>query len=321
MTSWKWRALATGALLAVAVATGPASADPTPAPHSTLGRPTTGPAASPDVLGSGNLVNHGGHVESTATNYLIFWGLPALPQEYTCGGAGCTVFDTLPRNLNLDDAVPYAAAIEHFFQTVGGTPFYGMLGQYGVSNATDLGGVYSDVTAPPTGKVSTAAIEAEVRKAEAANGWTGGIGHNFWVLFGPSAVPCASDGSCAYTDFCGYHWTMSDRGGLETPYAVIPYPDGACDYAATGAVSQPNLVPESDAALNVISHELFETVTDPGVGQGDYGWYDSAGYEIADKCAWIFGASTVNGGDVTLHGHPYMLQLEYSNSGSHCTLS
>src|SRR5205085_8178251 len=67
-----WRALVSGALLAAAVATGPASADPAPAPHSTLGRPTAGPAASPDVLGSGNLVNHGGHVESTATNYLIF---------------------------------------------------------------------------------------------------------------------------------------------------------------------------------------------------------------------------------------------------------
>lgn len=320
MKSRMWRLVVSGALLAAAAATGPASAGPV-VPHATLGRPTAGPAAAPDVLGSGNLTNHGGSVETTSTNYLIFWGLPAAPQSFTCDGIGCTVFNALPNNANLDDANPYAAAIEHFFAAVGGTPFYGMLGQYGVTNATNLGGVYSDVTAPPVGEISTAAIEAEVRKAQAATGWTGGIGHNFWVLFGPTAIPCGPYGDCAYTSFCGYHWTMSDRAGIETPFAVIPYPDGACDYAVAGAVSQPNLLPESDAAINVISHELFETATDPGIGFGDYGWYDAAGYEIGDKCAWIFGPSSATGGDVTLHSHPYMVQLEYSNSGSHCALS
>lgn len=312
-------AVAALALLATA-GSGAATADSAATPNAALHRPGFGPIASPNVLGSGNLVNHGGSLESTSTNYLIFWGIPAEPVTVnTCSNAlGCVL---VPPNVNTDDANPYAAAIEHFFRSVGGTSFYGLLTQYGVSNVSHLGGVYSDVTNPPAGEVTESQIQAEILKAQAAMGWSGGITHNFFVMTAPGAIPCAAFGGCAYTDFCGYHWTMSDRAGAETPYAVIPYPEPACDYAVTGAASDPNLVPGSDAAINIISHELFEAVTDPGVGVGDYGWYDAAGYEIADKCAWTFGPSTANGGDVTLTGHPYMVQLEYSNNGSYCTLS
>lgn len=312
-------ALVAGITVLATALPGAAGANPA-TPRGTLGRAPAGGAVSPAVLGSGNLVNHGGSLENTSTNYLIFWGVPASPNAFTCSGVGCIPFQAIPSNVTVEDANPYAGAIERFFRVVGGTPYYGILTQYGVSNATTLGGVYSDLTNPAVGTITETAIEAEVRRVQAATGWTGGIGHNFWVITGPGAVPCGPYGDCAYTSFCGYHWTMSDRAGIETPFAVIPYPEPACDYAVAGAVSDPNLTPAADSAINVISHELFETVTDPGIGFGDYGWYDSAGYEIADKCAWIFGPASATGGDVTLHGVGYMLQQEYSNSGSYCRL-
>jgi hypothetical protein len=303
----------TGAANGIAQAAPASPQTPTPAPTGRLRPPGAGPVATPNVLGAGNLVNHGGSVQSSSTNYLIFWGIPAAPT-----GFSCPTCDSLSANPSYDDANPYAAAIERFFATVGGTSFYGMLTQYGVTNSSHLGGVYSDLTTPAAGTITSTAIEAEVRRVQAATGWAGGITHNFFVITGPGAVPCAPDGACAYTDFCGYHWTMSDRNGVATAYQVIPYPGPTCSMAVTGAVADPNLVPGADDAISVISHELFESVTDPGIGFGDYGWYDDSGYEIGDKCAWIFGSSTPTGGNVTLGGHPFMVQQEYSNAGSYC---
>ena len=38
---------------------------------------------------------------------------------------------------------------------------------------------------------------------------------------------------------------------------------------------------------SVIAHELEEAATDPDLNA----WYDSRGYENADKCAWTFGTT------------------------------
>jgi hypothetical protein len=37
--------------------------------------------------------------------------------------------------------------------------------------------------------------------------------------------------------------------------------------------------------VSVVAHELEEATTDPDLNA----WYDSAGAENADKCAWTFG--------------------------------
>ena len=51
----------------------------------------------------------------------------------------------------------------------------------------------------------------------------------------------------------------------------------------------------------VTSHEIREAVTDPDLNA----WYDSAGYEADDKCAWHNLYQTTRGG--------YWVQPEYSN--------
>ena len=38
---------------------------------------------------------------------------------------------------------------------------------------------------------------------------------------------------------------------------------------------------------SIIAHELEEAVTDPDLNA----WYDTRGYENADKCAWTFGTT------------------------------
>ena len=52
--------------------------------------------------------------------------------------------------------------------------------------------------------------------------------------------------------------------------------------------------------VNVTGHEYSEMVTDPrGIS-----WYDSTGYENADKCAWTFSGNAVLG---------YKIQGNWSN--------
>ena len=54
----------------------------------------------------------------------------------------------------------------------------------------------------------------------------------------------------------------------------------------------------------VASHEIRETVTDPVFN----GWYDNAGYEADDKCAWHHLYQTKVGS--------FWVQPEYSNGGT-----
>src|SRR4051812_9239286 len=82
-------ALAGLALLLTAASGGASAGSPSSVPNPALRRPGLGPVASPAVLGSGNLVNHGGSLESTSTNYLIFWGMPAVPNNFTTCGTAC----------------------------------------------------------------------------------------------------------------------------------------------------------------------------------------------------------------------------------------
>ncbi|MBV9099148.1 MAG: hypothetical protein JO079_13935 [Frankiaceae bacterium] len=269
--------------------------------------PLLGGASPASSLGSGNLTNHGGHVESgTVTNYVIYWGLPS---------------QSLPAPVY--DVNPYAAHIDEFLHDLSccaNPAIAGVLTQYVGSVTVTYGGSYFDATGySPTGTVTDAQIQAEVRKAQSAMGWTGGLSHNFFVVTGPGEKVCSSSG-CSNTNFCGYHGTLSDVASTETAYAAIPYPGNGCLVASLQLPTDP----VTNTAVNVVSHELFETITDPGVGFNDNGWYDAAGYEIGDKCAYIWGPiSATNGqGDITLGtGFNYLVQEEYSNAVSDCRMS
>jgi hypothetical protein len=270
------------------------------------------------VQGSGNLVYHSGHVEAGSTNYLIFLDLGEAPGPASVGPCigvccidpGCPSVTAFPPT--------YGGLIGRFFHDVGGTGFYGLLTQYNVLNESSLGGSYWDTTSyAAVTTLYDADLRNEVKHVESVMGWSGGIGNNFFIFTGPDVTVCNSDG-CSGTRFCGYHGTMSDVAGRETAYQVIPYPENQYNSCTVGY--SPNLDPAADDAINIASHELFESVTDPGIGVSDYGWYDAAGDEIGDKCAWNFGTVSATGSNITLNGDQYIVQKEYSNHISNCAL-
>jgi hypothetical protein len=130
--------------------------------------------------------------------------------------------------------------------------------------------------------------------------------------------------------FCAYHNEFNSNGNALL-YAIQPGLDATrigCTNAAPSASLSPNNDPDADNVLTAVSHELFETVTDPRTNTS-IGWCDgtyNAGFigfgvncsngEIGDKCNQMFPGRNSDGSDIVVNGHPYILQQEFSNRQS-----
>ncbi|CAG8443366.1 13908_t:CDS:2 [Acaulospora morrowiae] len=95
---------------------------------------------------------------------------------------------------------------------------------------------------------------------------------------------------------CGYHFSFPASGGKKKlKYSFVGDP-GHCPATCIRALIDPSLnsrivrTPNGDtldSMISVISHELFETVTNPLVNINN-AWLDSDGFENADKCQPYF---------------------------------
>jgi hypothetical protein len=128
----------------------------------------------------------------------------------------------------------------------------------------------------------------------------------------------ASSGFC--TQYCGWH-THGTIGGVDIKYSFVGNPD-RCPSACEDQTTSPNGNAGADGMASIISHELEEATTDPDLNA----WYDTRGYENADKCAWTFGTtSTASNGskyNVTWGNRNYLIQRNWVNaSGGYCSMS
>jgi hypothetical protein len=120
------------------------------------------------------------------------------------------------------------------------------------------------------------------------------------------------------TQYCAYHThgTVTINGVSKTVlYAAMP-DDYAKASACSSGYKSPNNDPHADAEVSTLVHETEETTTDL-MGNA---WFDSRGYENADKCAWTWGTTytTSNGGvaNVSLGGKDFLIQRNWLNAGS-----
>jgi IPT/TIG domain len=296
-------ALLSGLVVAAALGSGSAvavrSAAPTIPSHVGGVVPTIGK----QVSGSGNLINHGGPTMTTNTTYAIYWA----PSGYSFGPG-------------------YTSTINQFFGDVShdsglSSNVYAVTTQYsGIQYSSTFGASVVDTHAFPSSGCSLYAgdisecltdsqVIAEVDRVITAQGWMRS-GSNMFFVFTPIGVgSCFDDGSaCAYTGYCAYHGhTASGAIYANQPYAK----HSGCDQ---GQYPNGN---DADPTINVVSHEHIEAITDPQLNA----WYDAAGYEIGDKCAWDFGTLSGTKGakyNQTINTHHYFMQREYSNDGSAC---
>jgi len=155
-------------------------------------------------------------------------------------------------------------------------------------------------------------IASLVHSAAVSTG-ANGLGTVFHVFLAPGIDTCA--GSTCYApdgkytfNMCAYHSDtyFSDTG--ELIFTVEPYQNVSGCVVPAGSPNGALI----DSTANLLSHEFFETITDPELNA----WYGSNGLssEIGDLCAW-------NLFEPTLASTTYEIQKEYSDAIGGCATS
>ena len=267
--------------------------------------------------GGSNLTYHGGPVMQTNNTYAIYWD----PAGFTMQSNYATTIDQF-----LGDVAADSGKTSNVYYS--DTQYYS-----GTSNliqySSAFKGSYVDSTTrfPTSGNctdsvaATTVCLTDTQLRAEIDN-VINNVTHwprdgSLFFIFTPSGVgSCDQPGSCAFSNYCAYHWNY-DNGYGQTLYANQPYTMTAP--SACGSGQSPN-ASDADSTINVVSHEHNEAITDP-LGTA---WFDSRGYENGDKCAWTFGTASGPAGaqyNQTIHAHQYYLQREWSNRSVGCVLT
>jgi hypothetical protein len=290
----------------------------------------------------------GGPVLRDPTVHLIFWQGPVdVKGEATTPEVGTF-------------APGYINTVEQYFQDVAnesGTQ----------TNVFAVDPQYGDETGPGEYALSFSGADAEVRhdvfpsncidetkyskgpclldsdlqkEVKTVAGGKTGLKDLYVVLTPPGVGGCfeAPSKECAYEQYCAYHSDFGGDGktpGGQTLYADLPF---VGEVRGCDAVVHPNAFTDNgaDAVIDVGSHEVNETVTDPIGSQCDEeskeivgcernAWTDAIGQEVGDKCLppevtidGIYGEPLGGSSASTLYnqeinGHHYWAQREWSN--------
>jgi hypothetical protein len=144
-----------------------------------------------------------------------------------------------------------------------------------------------------------------------------GLAHFYPVFFPPSVETDDGTGSRSPSGFCAYHSIAGSRP-RQIVYGNEPYlPDGC------GSGQAPNGSLAVDGAIDVLSHEVNESITDPADRTA---WQDASGAEVGDICTTDFatplGSTDPNSSQTTeynqvINGGHYYTQTEFSNYAYH----
>jgi hypothetical protein len=266
------------------------------------------------AAGAGQLKYHGGPVEHTNKVYAIYW----VPSGYSVSSDYRSVIDGFFGNVAADSGktsnVYYSDT--QYTDGSGNASYSSTFGGSVLDTNPFPSSGCSDTVSQTTVCLSDAQLQTEVKRVAAANGWAASPTTEFFMFTAKNVGSC-SGSSCAFSYYCAYH-SWSGSGSSTVLYANMPYADTVASACDSG--QRPNNS-DADATINVTSHEHNETITDE---QGN-AWYDAAGYENGDKCAWKFGSQLGNTGSGSynqlINGHPYELQMEYSNASRGCVLT
>jgi hypothetical protein len=204
--------------------------------------------------GSALMTSHGGAIMTSSVVTPIFLG--ASWSNATFAGDKIDGINRL--YAGLASASTYVAS---------NTEYTGTNGRVGAA-VTSTASI-TDLSAAPRTAPLTSAINAEVCKVIGANGVANGY------------YPVYTDTKRGSAGYCAWH-SYGTCSGVPVQFAFFFNLDGdaGCDPKDTDPSHSQGLA----AIASVTGHEWSETVTDPRNG----GWWDSAGNENGDKCAWSF---------------------------------
>jgi len=256
-----------------------------------------------------------GEIMPTTNTYLIFW----LPAGFHYGDSG-------------GDAA-YEAAMQRYFQDVGGSQILNTTTQYPGNNGTPadtstyITSVVDTTAFPHTGAdvahaVTQGDINQEVFNQINANSWPTGMSTMYFVFLPDNLVDCDNAlANCNTNAYCAYHtrgWSGSDTPANDFIWADIPVNRGVY---TTGGCGNSNVTGDNqaDTTLSSVEHEHMEAITDP---RGN-AWQDSTGGagENGDKCNRNMGvanssSTTVNNFLGGSFGDFFRIQREWSNAAA-----
>jgi hypothetical protein len=197
--------------------------------------------------------------------------------------------------------------------------------------ANDTTGIYPDGSGY-SACVSDATLTAEVDSVTAAKGLPHDLSHIYVVYFPKGVETCFNPGSTTTNNacsinhqptaaYCAYHSAdMSNAVYANLTYPIYHSPESTVLYtcgsdarsAGFGQIESPNGNPDADVEISPTSHEITEATTDPDVQTG---WFDAAGYENGDECAYIYGRTRGAPGayfNQVINGGHYLTQEEPS---------
>lgn len=228
---------------------------------------------------SANMTYHGGKIMTTVVSKNIFWG----KSWATYTGDKITGLDQWYVGHNQSN---YAATVDEYT---------GSNGRVGSVTLSHQGYVIDTSTA--AGGSNTSTILAEVCK-QITNGniQVDPNGNGYYAVY--------SDVKRGNAGYCAWH-SAGTCGGTPVQFAFFFNLDGdaGCNPSDTSGLHSQGL----SALASVTAHELSEARSDPA---NPGAWYDSAGAENGDKCAWTFGAPLVT----FSNGSQWKLQGEWSNA-------
>jgi hypothetical protein len=271
----------------------------------------------------------------------IFWHPPGHPMASNyesiiskyladvaaASGSNTNVFSTLTDYFGTDGAINY--------QVQEGTPIddTNPLPADGCNlTRKDTSGIYADGSGYDA-CIDDAQVIAETANVVKANSLPVNLSH-MYVLFVPKHVEmCFLGGStgtvrqgnqaCTINHeksagYCAYHSMAPNRmvyANLSFPiyHSPVGFTCGSDARIAFRVIETPNGDPDADTELSATSHEIMEAITDPDVNTG---WYDAAGFENGDECAFVYGTPQGAAGtffNQVINGDHYLTQEEFSN--------
>ncbi len=126
-----------------------------------------------------------------------------------------------------------------------------------------------------------------------------------YIIEFPPGVTISDQGAQSCVSFCAYHSSVVINGKTVL-YAVQP--DYGPSSGCAGGCGNAGMLENQESSH---SHQIVETVTDPEVGINSLGWYDNNLGEIGDIC-------NAEQAPLTVNGHTYTVQKEWSNRLSNC---
>jgi hypothetical protein len=198
-------------------------------------------------------------------------------------------------------------------------------------DSADTTKIYADGSGY-SGCVDDLQLQAEVDSVAAANNLPHDLSH-IYVLYLPKGIEsCFLPGEttsvapngqfCTINHqetaaYCAYHnMDLNSAVYANMPYPIYNSPVGfTCGSDARFPVIQsPNGNPDADTEISPTSHEINESITDPDT---ETGWFDKAGFENGDECAYVFGRTRGAPGSFynqVINGGYFLTQEEFSNN-------